>query len=177
MVKSVKSNLRRIYRATAEWPIVGRLVRIGGAAARLPEIKGAVLTLIERQPVDETERVPPSVTQNLSDLDQRQRAFDQRLFTFEMEQLPTLLQTVADINQRQLASDNDRDNLVKSVPVALRKITREIVEVRTQIESLNIAAERVRGVPDELKRLADSMEQRIQEVQGQTREVARLTDE
>ena len=37
-----------------------------------------------------------------------------------------MLQTLADINHRQLASDNDRANLVKSAPVALRRMARDI---------------------------------------------------
>lgn len=56
---------------------------------------------------------------------------------FETKQLPTLLQTLLDLNQRQLASDNDRDNLVKSVPIALRKITRDLADIRVQLESLS----------------------------------------
>ena len=33
------------------------------------------------------------------------------------------------------STDSDRNNLVKSVPVSLRKITREIADIRNQLES------------------------------------------
>jgi len=56
---------------------------------------------------------------------------------FEQEQLPTLLKTLSNLNYRQIASDSDIDNLVKSVPVALRKITRDLVDIRRQIESVS----------------------------------------
>lgn len=58
---------------------------------------------------------------------------NQRQYVFETEQLPTLLQTLSDLNHRQLANPQT-DNLVKSVPVALRKLTREVAELQAQIE-------------------------------------------
>lgn len=170
MVKIVKSNLKKIYRVTVEWPIVGRLVRIGAAAFRLPEIKAACLTLIERQPVPESGQFP-AISQSLSDLSHRQ-------LVFESEQLPSLLQTLSDLNQRQLSSDNDRDNLVKSVPVALRKSTRELAEIRGQIESLtNTMHERMHGVPGQLEDITNLMQQRLDEMQVQVRGMAVVTDE
>lgn len=66
----------------------------------------------------------------------------QRQLTFETEQLPTLLQTLTNINHRQMASDSDRDNLVKSVPIALRKMVRDIAELGRQQKSLLDMTER-----------------------------------
>ena len=120
MAKLMKSQLRKIARMMAGWPVIGRFVSIGVAVIRLPQFRAAYLDLNHRQHV------------------------------FETQQLPTLLQTVSDLNHRQLSSDNDRDNLVKSVPVALRKITRDLVETRGQLESVS-----------------NSMEQRIGETRGQ----------
>jgi predicted SAM-dependent methyltransferase len=71
----------------------------------------------------------PSLAQSVAELGQRQS-------DFETHQLPTLLQTLSDINHRQLASDSDRDNLTKSVPVALRKVARELVEIHSAKDSL-----------------------------------------
>jgi predicted SAM-dependent methyltransferase len=107
MVELMKSQLRKIARMMAGWPVIGRFVRIGVAVIRLPEFRTAYLDL---------------------DLNRRQHVF-------EAQQLPTLLQTLSDLNHRQLASDNDRDNLVKSVPVALRKITRDLADIQKQLES------------------------------------------
>jgi hypothetical protein len=58
-----------------------------------------------------------------------------RWYVFETQQLPTLLQTLSDLNHRQLSNDNDRDNLVKSVPVALRKITRDLIDMQEKLDS------------------------------------------
>ena len=69
----------------------------------------------------------PKRSQLLANLDHRA--------LFEEHQLPTLLQAVADINHRQLSSDNDRDNLVKSVPLALRKLTRELKALQDQLNA------------------------------------------
>lgn len=121
----IKNMLRKIVRLMAGWPLIDRFVRIVVAVIRLPEFRAAYLDLNHRQHV------------------------------FETQQLPTLLQTLSDLNHRQLAIDNDIDNLVKSVPVALRKITRDLVDMRGQLESVS-----------------NSMEQRIGETRGQLESVS-----
>jgi predicted SAM-dependent methyltransferase len=104
----MKALLRKIARSLAGWPVVGRLVRIGVAVVRLPELRDRLeLTL-----------APHAVTSGNP--------------VFDAEQLPTLLQALSDMNQRQLSEANARENLVQSVPVALRKLTRDIVELREQ---------------------------------------------
>ncbi len=90
----------------AGWPLIGRLVRITVAVIRLPHFRDEYLELARRQQA------------------------------FELHQLPTLLHTVSDINQRLIKSDSLKDNLVKSVPVALRRITREVAELRRQVNEL-----------------------------------------
>ena|GEM_PF-1186522 len=60
--------------------------------------------------------------------------FCRRQSAFESEQLPRLLQTISNLNHRQLASDSAKDNLVLSVPVALRTISRDLAAVRRQAE-------------------------------------------
>jgi hypothetical protein len=57
----------------------------------------------------------------------------QRQQTFEKQQFPTLLQAVSDVNKRQLATDANSENLVKSVPVALRKFTQDVKELKMTI--------------------------------------------
>jgi len=163
MANVVKSDLRKIYRVIADWPLVGRLARIGAAGFRLPEIKAACLTLIERQSVS-AEQTIATLSQSLSELSQRQSVF-------EKEQLPALLQTLSDINHRQLATDNDRDNLVKSVPVALRKNTREVIEIRSQLERLaHSVNDRVDAITETLHTLEDLrvfIETRVADTQRQ----------
>ena len=104
----------------AGWPVVGRFVRIGVAVIRLPEFRAEYLALNHRQHV------------------------------FENEQLPALLRTIADLSRPQPGRDDDKENLVKSVPVALRKITRELIELRARMEhdraSVGQLAERVEFV-------------------------------
>ncbi len=107
MVEPMKAQFRKIVRTMAGWPVIGRFVRLVVAVVQLPGFRAAYLDLNHRQHM------------------------------FETQQLPTLLQTLSDLNHRQLASDNDRDNLVKSVPVALRKITRDLVDLHRQLESLS----------------------------------------
>ena len=53
------------------------------------------------------------------------------IHVFVAQQLPTLLQTVSEINHRQLA----KDELVKSVPIALRRLFRDLADLRAQFES------------------------------------------
>ena len=60
----------------------------------------------------------------------------QMRYLFQREQLPSLLKAISDLNHRQLSIENDRDNLVKSVPVALRAMTRDLAEVREQLKSV-----------------------------------------
>lgn len=112
----MKSQLRNIARAAAGWPVVGRFVRIGVAVIRLPETR------------DAHNRLEAEVLQRLVGPGGAEPAGG----SFATEQLPSLLQSLSDLNQRMIAADNDQLNLVKSVPIALRKLTRDLVEVRDQ---------------------------------------------
>ena len=124
----------------------------------------------------------------LEDLEHRFRAF-------QTQQLPTLLRTLSELNHRQLASDSDRANLVKSVPVALRTITRDIFELRTRQENMSLATEghlfdtreRIDSISKlleqlaaTLKQLADgltSTDQRFDATREQFQDATRLLDE
>jgi hypothetical protein len=144
----------------AGWPIVGRFVKIFVAVVRLPEFKAVLLDAYYRQHAFETAQLP-ALEQAIADLNRRQHVF-------QTEQLPALLQTFSDLNHRQLSSDNDRDNLVRSVPVALRKITRDLTDIRRQLECVTNSMERR---IDETRRLLESVtgsiELRIDETRGQ----------
>lgn len=121
----------------AGWPVIGRLVRIVVAIIRLPEFRA-----------EYTERLQ-ALGQTLSEVNSRQ-------YVLETEKLPALVQSLSEINrqltdayldlnhrQHMLEAEklpallHDGDNLVKSVPVALRKITRDLVGVQAKLESLS----------------------------------------
>lgn len=114
----MKALLRKIARKLAGWPGIGRLVKIGVAVIRLPEFRASLESALLQQrpgahaPVADGYRV------------------------FESEQLPTLLQALSDVNHRQLVEANGQNNLVRSVPVSLRKMMREIVQLREQNQRL-----------------------------------------
>jgi len=121
--RSMKAKIRKVVRKIALWPVVGRFVRIGVAVIRLPEFRAEYLARGQSAPISH------STSQLLANLDHRA--------LFESQQLPTLLQALADVNHRQLSSDNDRDNLVQSVPVALRTIARDLHQLQAQLGKLD----------------------------------------
>jgi hypothetical protein len=127
MLRHIKTLLRKVARVMAEWPVVGRFVKIGVAIIRLPEIKEACIALNHRQHVLETEQIP-ALQATISALNHRQHGL-------ETERIPALQESISSLNYRQISTDGDRDNLVKSVPVALRKITRELEDIRNRLES------------------------------------------
>jgi hypothetical protein len=55
---------------------------------------------------------------------------------YEREQLPMLLKTVSDLNARLLATERDPNNLATSMPVTLRKISRDLAQIRERLEQL-----------------------------------------
>jgi len=134
----IKQVLRKVARKMAAWQFVGRLVQIAVAVIRLPELRATYLDLNHRQHV------------------------------FETEQLPSLLQTISDLNYRQLASDNDKENLVKSVPVALRKIKRDLIEIRRELDTVsNSMDQKLNETRGELDIVSNSMDQKLNETRGQ----------
>ena len=140
----MKSQLRKIARAAAGWPVVGRFVRIGVAVIRLPETR------------DAHGRFEAEVLRRLVG----PRGAEPAGATFAAEQLPSLLQTLSDLNQRMIAADNDQLNLVKSVPLALRKLTRDLVEVRDQCSQV------LPTVEQRLKTDAADIDRRLKELGG-----------
>ncbi|MHB8972922.1 MAG: class I SAM-dependent methyltransferase [Pirellulaceae bacterium] len=56
--------------------------------------------------------------------------------TLPTNQLTTLLDTLSDVNSRQLASQNEINNLVQSVPVTLRALTRDGLDLRRSLENV-----------------------------------------
>jgi hypothetical protein len=178
MGKAIEAQLRKLVRTMAGWPIIGRVVRIVIALVRLPEFKAIFLDYHYRQYAFENQQLP-ALLKTISDANDRQHVF-------ENQQIPALLRSISDLNHRQLSSDHDRDNMVKSVPVALRKITRELTELRGRLEGTTLSIERridetcrqVESVANlterridelriQLERVAGSIEQRINETRDQ----------
>jgi hypothetical protein len=144
----MKAQIRKTARMMAGWPFIGRFVRIAVAVIRLPEFRAEHLDLSHRQHVVETEKLL-TLMHTLSEINHRQHVV-------ETEKLPTLMHTLSEIN-RQLTDAyldlshrqhileteklpallHDSDNLVKSVPFALRKITRDWVEMKANLERLS----------------------------------------
>ena len=136
----MKAQIRKAVRMAAGWPIIGRFVRIAVAVIRLPEFRDECMDLSRRH---------YRLEQALSELSRQQRIL-------ESEKLPALVQTLSEINrqltdaylnldQRQHmleteklpALQYDSDNLVKSVPVALRKINRDLVGMKANLERVS----------------------------------------
>ena len=142
----------------AGWPFIGRFVRIAVAVIRLPEFRAECMDLSCRHYLLE---------QALSDLSRRQ-------LILESEKLPTLAHTLSeinrqltdaylDLNHRQHIVESEKlpallgsDNLVKSVPIALRKITRDLVEMKANLESLSRRLEEVGLVNAEIIDMASN---------------------
>ena len=77
----------------------------------------------------------------VSELNHRQQSFEER-------QLPSLLQSIGELNHRQLSSDHAHDNLVRSAPIAFRKIAREIAELQSSRKHLE-----KRRIPNRIQEL------------------------
>lgn len=55
---------------------------------------------------------------------------------FTREQLPMLLKTISDLNARLLATERDPNNLLTSMPVTLRRISRDLTQIRERLAQL-----------------------------------------
>jgi hypothetical protein len=109
----LKSLERTTFRKMAGWPIVKSFVKRRKAFKRFKKF--------------EKTELPALLT------------FVSEFQTFRAQQLPTLTQAILDVNGRQFAADNAVNNLVKSAPVALRKLSRESMDLRKQVETLRAA--------------------------------------
>jgi predicted SAM-dependent methyltransferase len=155
----MKAFLRKIVRMMASWPFVGRLVRIVVAVIRLPQFRDQYeqrLNAMAPSTLSSPHSLPPEL----------KHSWDQ----FGALQLPTLLQAISDLNHRQIAAENEHDNLRKSAPVALRKLTRDVAELRNQIGQLTLTTERL----DADRPRLDTIDHRLHELQT---ELGGLRDE
>lgn|GEM_PF-1508948 len=98
-------------------------------AQQLPTVLNALDELSRKQDVFESVALP-NLLQKLS-------ALNHQLHMLETVHFPNLLQTVSDLNHRQMAADFAKDNLVKVVPVALRKITRDLNDLISRTSAVD----------------------------------------
>jgi predicted SAM-dependent methyltransferase len=132
MLQGLRSRLRRqqLESVPLLGPIFGFLSRVAGdskATARMRAIEWETRGL---------NNALSRVIHREKQLQKEQLLFRQSLEDARRRQEATLLQTLSDLNHRQLVSDNGLDNLRNSVPVALRKLTRDLAEVRSHHEHL-----------------------------------------
>lgn len=117
-------------------------------------------------------------------------SLNHRQFVFETEQLPTLLQTISDLNRRQLLVDADKENLLKSAPVALRKLTRDLHDVKQNLREVSVSQDvrlaqtdakfdealrgvtaRIEATDDQVRSISDSVAYLLGRVEFVRREV------
>jgi predicted SAM-dependent methyltransferase len=167
-------------------PLLGRIMRTEGNSAAEKRLRAAeqklalaqTLYLSQRQEVRAQEiHEPAALLAAITEASRRQHEFETR-------QLPTLLESIANLNSRQIAMDNEKDNLVKSVPVALRKLTRDVMELRASAKSPQ--ATFVAAIADEVKSLARRVDEhrdaasttavRLEaKITGQAEEISRIS--
>lgn len=138
----VKQQLRKAARSMADWPIVGRLVHIVAALNRLPALQAAYLDLNHRQYVLEKQQEQMLAMRNML------LHLNHNWHIFETQQLPTLI-----------AGNNDTQNLIKSAPITFRKITRDLLDIHRELESVS-----------------NSFDQRVEETKGRVENVSSSVD-
>lgn len=105
----IKAQIRAIVREMATWPYIGRPLKICTAIVSLPELRA------------QAEQVP-ALSHMVSSLSQRQ-------YVFEHELLPGLLQSVSELNHRLLATRQELNELVVSMPAELRTLAHGAPEI------------------------------------------------
>ena len=106
-------------RKMKKWPPSARLVKLWGDVNLFSAIYADVLDITNRQNIFETQQLPV-IIQNLA-------------------------QVASDVNNCSLPIDEDKDNLVKSVPVSIRKITRDHSDIMTHLEGVTNSLQYLMG--------------------------------
>lgn len=116
----IKKQLKKTARKLANWPIIGRFIRIAVAVIRLPETNVDAATFKYQQ---------YQLVEALKKLETEMSIFNQTLEQITSEQTQRLLM----LESSQLVNDN----LVKSVPVILRQLTQDLKLLKSQQAELS----------------------------------------
>jgi predicted SAM-dependent methyltransferase/uncharacterized coiled-coil protein SlyX len=106
----MKQTIRSIARKLSTLPLIGGAVHIAAAIRRLPQFR------VQLAQIDSVYRAQLDVY----------RAQIERLECTYREQLPAILDALSKVNARQHMIDQDQQNLLVSVPVALRMLRQDI---------------------------------------------------
>jgi predicted SAM-dependent methyltransferase/FtsZ-binding cell division protein ZapB len=109
----------------------------------MPYVLQVVAELSQRH--QELSQRHQELSQRHQELSQRHQELSQRQLTFEAEQLPALLHTLSDVNSHLVESDKKINHLMSSVPVALRKMTRDQIALNKQLVNLSESAKYLFG--------------------------------
>jgi hypothetical protein len=186
MVESIKTRLIDAVRTMARWPVIGRFIRVGVAIIRLPEFKVACCDFIQRQHSLEAEKLPV-LRETLAALNERQLLVMERFTLMEqhIDQLDSLIKKLSEdqlvFDERQVVFDQRQDalvhsvsdldlqlananlqNLVQSLPVTLRKIRRDIVEIQRLERGAVASSDATAHGATKSNRLTDAMGKRIE---------------
>jgi chromosome segregation ATPase len=154
----MKQRIRVVVRKLADTRYVGRLVRIAVAICKGPETREGARKLIEGHIRSEVERDPNSL-------------------------LSSLLESLSVVNHRQVEMESfarmyrdeakDRENMIQSLPVALRRLTRGQLEAQKELQRLDL--ELKKSSEEIVKRISNceaslaSLQLRIEKEVGSTR--------
>ncbi len=97
-----------------------------------------------------------------------------RIDKLEAEQLPAILDALSDVERRQSSLDTDAENLVNSVPVALRSITWNLKQLSDAISSLQVGMndiDALRSLPQRVSELSGSLLEANDRVEFVRREI------
>lgn len=103
----INIKLKKLVSYFLTWPFVGKLLRIFIDVIRAPQYRIALLELSNRQE------------------------------NFEKVQFPAILQTISNFNSRLIEIEHSTENLIKSLPVSMRQVTRELQEIRGQVDGFS----------------------------------------
>jgi hypothetical protein len=134
----MRQHLRRILRSLYELPVIGRLVLWTTVALRLPTLQNRQVELASRQQGAEeaASRQSSAIWTRFAENNTQIAQLNERLTAVEAMTIQ-----VAQLSQRLAAAEAvlaridvaAEENLVMSVPVALRRNARDIAQLRAQI--------------------------------------------
>lgn len=179
----MKSLLRKIIRFLATLPLIGRFIRIAVAIYRLPEFRAEQLEINPRicRRFANIKRVQlPALQDSIAQLSNNQAAFidtlQQYRSAFDAQYAP-LLENISELNNSLLRIDSDQENLVKSVPVALRRISRAQHEIDERLQHLRARIDDLgHSTKDQLantSQLLDNLAQSVTYLEGRAEFIRR----